>query len=181
MGAEKVIDFREADPDCPRWNRKLRWLFEAYQEAQDLKSLEAAYQRTVAGLGTDRAEWYNDAVKSANKLYNVIDEIRRPWIDPSQRVGTRKLDDWSELSQDEAMKLWANSVGVDLDDPNFDYEAELAQAQQALRENFPTTAEVEAENAAMDTDARREELGGGATASGQERRPSVEVAAPVRR
>lgn len=142
MGAEKIVDFREADPDCPIWNRKLNWLVQAYVDRQRLKLMELQYVAMTAGLGSDDPKWYNAQRSRVDKKLDRIDEILRPWIDPASRSPTSTEEDWSELSEDEAMELWGEAVGADFNDPEFDYDAEMEKALEELRANFPIESDL---------------------------------------
>lgn len=142
MGAEGVIDFREADPDCPTWNRKVYWLVQAYRDRQRLKLMELQYAALTAGLGSDDPKWYNAQRGRVDRKLDQLDEVLRPWIDPASRSPDGGQEDWSELSVDEAMELWGDAMGVDINDPDFDYDGEMQKALDELKANFPIESEL---------------------------------------
>lgn len=139
MGRDGVIDFREANPDCPIWNRKLIWLSRSYAEKQELEARKLIFLRRLPELCTNDPNWYNQQLKYLTSAFDSVDELLRPGqvADRSQRPA----ENWEDFTPEEAERYWASAWNVDPSDP--EYKEQINQALEELKENFPVERELQ--------------------------------------
>lgn len=120
MTVDGVVDWTTADPNDRDWQRKFQWIFRAYERKTRKFVDYLHYQFFLAGLSTDKADWYNQQKeKAVNKLTDIVNGIY-PWYAKETLQPTTPAD---LLSVYEA--AWGS-----LDDP--EYQAKIQAAVAAI-------------------------------------------------
>lgn len=74
-----AVDWATANPADRDWQLQFRLRLRAFRHSLDVAQSQREFQITLAGLGTDDADWYNKQRKEAEKRSLRIDQLVRPW------------------------------------------------------------------------------------------------------